>query len=162
VLKKIAACLLPFVICLPASAQTIPVPSEQWAPVTQASNGEIFSIDKGTIGANGNTRTFWVNVNHNQNSNVAITRIYMGANCASNAVAYGWLLQANWQGQVIANGNPNMNPVQAQAGTVNDNLVNAVCTGFSTDPQLNALTRARQADLKAITRAMQIGASMFK
>ena len=33
---------------------------------------------------------------------------------------------------------------------------------FTTDPQLNALTKARQTDAEAITRAMQIGAGMFK
>jgi hypothetical protein len=161
VFNKIAACLLPFAICLPASAQ-IPVPAEQWTPVTEAAKGEVFSIDKGTIGTNGNMRTFWVNVNHVKDSNVAITRMYMGANCANNVVDYGWVLQADWQGQVITNKYPGMEPVQASPGTVNDKLLHAVCTGFSTDPQLNALTRARQADTEAITRAMQIGAGMFK
>jgi hypothetical protein len=153
----LASCLLPSAFCLPAIAQT----ANQWIPVAQGVQGEVFSIDKNTIQPNGSAYGFWVNVDHPQ-GNVSVTRMYMAADCGTDAIQYAWIIEANRNGQVTKNERLNMSAIQVASGTVNSQLVNAVCTGFSTDPRLTALTRARQSNADAITKAMQSAANMYR
>lgn len=133
----------------------------QWVPVSQSPQGDLFSVNKDDIGVNGNVRVFWVNVDH-ASGNVATSRTVVAANCATNSYTWLWLIQGNKQGQVVTNSKLNMPVEQAQHGSVNSQLINAVCTGFVSDPQLVALTRARQSSSDAITKAMETAAQMFR
>ncbi|MBN3921966.1 hypothetical protein [Nostoc sp. NMS4] len=144
----------------PALAQ-IPVPANQWIPTAQGEQGDIFSIDRGSIQTNGGAYSFWIHIDHAQGV-VAVSRVHVIASCASDAFQYNWLLQANRQGQIIQNEKLETPVMQAAAGTVNAQLINAVCTNFSTDPQLAALTRATQTNAEAINRAMEAAAKMFR
>lgn len=148
--------LLTTALCLLPSAAFA-----QWVPVTQSQQGDVFSVDKGDMGINGNVRVFWVNIDHAA-GNVATSRTVMAANCATNNFTWLWLIQGNRQGQVVANGKIDRPVEQAQYGSVNSQLINAVCTGFVDDPQLAALTRARQSSADAITKAMEAAAQMFR
>ncbi|OYE00372.1 hypothetical protein [Nostoc sp. 'Peltigera membranacea cyanobiont' 232] len=161
--KKISflGLLISFITCNPAMAQSIPVPSNQWQAVIQDTNGNIFQVDRGTVATNGNLTLYWVQILYS-NGGIAVSRQYTAANCATNEYALGWALDANSQGQILTNAPVKLVKQYAASGTVSSYLINAVCTGFSTDPQLNALTRAQQTNAEAITRAMQIGAGMFK
>ncbi|MEH1814954.1 MAG: surface-adhesin E family protein [Nostoc sp.] len=155
--KLIALCLLPSAVCLPVNAQI----ASQWIPVAKGVQGEIFSIDKNSIQPSGSAYGFWVHIDHTQ-GNISATRMYMAADCGTDAIQYAWIIEANQSGHVTKNEQLNMPAMQTQSGTVNSQLVNAVCTGFSTDPQLAALTRARQSSADAITKAMQSAANMYK
>jgi hypothetical protein len=158
-LKKLffAFCLLSSAFCFPATAQT----ANEWIPVARGVQGEIFSIDKNTIQLNGSAYGFWVNVDHPQGG-ISVTRMYIAADCGTNALLYAWIIEADRNGQVTKNERLNMPAMQAAPGTVNSQLVNAVCTGFSTDPQLAALTRARQSNADAITKTMEAAARMYR
>lgn len=133
----------------------------QWVPITKSPQGDVFSINKDDIAASGNVRVFWVNVDHAA-GNVSITRTAVAANCANNNYTWLWLIQANKQGQIVANTKINIPTEQAQYGSVNSQLIESVCTGFVDDPQLAALTRSRQSSAEAITRAMESAAKMFR
>ncbi|ACC82369.1 surface-adhesin E family protein [Nostoc punctiforme] len=155
--KLIALSILPSTVCLPVNAQI----ASQWIPVAKGVQGEIFSIDKNSIQPSGSAYGFWVHIDHTQ-GNISATRMYMAADCGTDAIQYAWIIEANQSGQVTKNEQLNMPAMQAQSGTVNSQLVNAVCTGFSTDPQLAALTRRAQTNAEAITKAMQSAANMYK
>lgn len=139
----------------PANAQ-IPVPTNQWIPAAQGVQGDIFSIDKGSIQLTGGVYGFWVHIDH-ATGNIAASRIFMAASCGADTIQYAWLVEANRNGQIVTNKQVNSPFMQAAVGTVNSQLINAVCTGFSTDPNLAALTRARQTSAEVINRAMNAG-----
>ncbi|MEH2081361.1 MAG: hypothetical protein V7K89_15600 [Nostoc sp.] len=109
----------------------------------------------------GSAYGFWVHVDYAQ-GNISATRVYMATDCGTDAIQYAWIIEANHSGQVTKNERLNMPVIQAVLGTVNSQLVNAVCTSFSTDPQLAALTRRAQTNADAITKAMQSVANMYK
>jgi hypothetical protein len=159
-IKKLflALCFLPSALCLPAIAQST---NQQWIPVSKGAQGEIFSIDKNSIQPNGSAYGFWIHVDHAQGA-VSATRMYMAANCGNDMIQSYWIIESGRNGQITKNEQLNTLPVQAAYGTVSSQLVNAVCTGFSSDPQLAALTRARQSNAEAIGRAMESVANMYK
>lgn len=157
-IKRISsfALIIGLITCNPVIAQSIPVPSNQWQAITKDVNGNIFQVDRGTVVTNGNLALYWVQILFT-NGNIAVSRQYTAANCATNEYALGWALDANSQGQILANAPVKQATQYAASGTVSSYLINAVCTGFIEDPQLAALTRARQTDANAITEAMKAG-----
>lgn len=130
---------------LPANAE-IPIPANQWHSVAQDAGGNFYQIDDGTIQDHGYVKTYWIQTLFNQGE---VSRQYMAVNCATNIYSTGWVVIANNKGQIVINTSVKQVNQQVAAGTVNDALTNAVCTGFVTDPQLAALTRARQSSANA-------------
>jgi hypothetical protein len=140
-------------LSLPANAE-IPIPANQWHSVAQDAGGNLYQVDQGTIQNHGYVKTYWVQTLFNQGE---VSRQYMAVNCATNIYSTGWVVIANNQGQIVVNTSLEQSNQQVAAGTINDALTNAVCTGFISDPQLAALTRARQSSANAITEAMKAG-----
>lgn len=147
-------------VASPAIAQ-IPVPANQWYSVTQDNQGNIYQVDQSTIQDNGYVKSYWTQTLYNQGK-ISVSRQYVAVNCATNIYSIGWVILANNQGQILLNTAVKQQNQQVAAGTVNDALTNAVCTGFINDPMLANLERARQSDANAITEAMKAGAIGIK
>ncbi|MBO3461323.1 hypothetical protein G7B40_038850 [Aetokthonos hydrillicola Thurmond2011] len=113
----------------PASAEQIPLPTEQWQVVLHDSGNNILSVDKGTITRLGNFTGFWTQT-ISPIGNVAISRIYTVGDCSSGVFQALWEQQANWQGKIIANNKVN------NSVTPDKLLLNAVCQNPAQEDQV--------------------------
>lgn len=154
-----------------AEAQQIPVPSEQWQPISRDESGSNYSIDTGTIGRRGNSVGFWTQINH-ASGGIAVSRIYTVGECSSQINQRLWILKASRQGKIVTNQKLTAPPSPDPPGSVGRVLLDTVCGNASPEVQaqraqadlvkahLEALTRARQTNAEMINNAMRMGLEM--
>jgi len=180
-MKKIIGCIavacsigLAFTFSSDAKAQQIPVPSQQWQPISRDESGnDIYSIDRGTVGRQGNSVGFWTQVNH-RSGGVAVSRIYTVGECSSKVIRPLWILEASRQGKILTNQKLNIESTIVAPDSSGRILLDIACGNNSPEvqaqaaqaaivqAQLEALNRARQINADAITNAMRTTAEMFK
>jgi hypothetical protein len=112
----------------PASAEQIPLPSEQWQVVMHDPGNNVVSVDQGTITKLGNFTSFWTQT-ISPIGNVAISRVYTVGDCSRGVFQALWVQQANWQGKILANSKVN-DPV-----TPDKMLLDAVCPNSAQQDQ---------------------------
>jgi len=152
-----AGCLVVLAIahCKPASAEQIPVPSEQWQIVVHDSDNNILSIDQGTVTRQGNFAGFWTQAISPTNK-VAISRVYTVADCSGGAFQALWVAQADRQGKILANNKVN------ESVTPDKLLVDAVCRNQNLAVQPQAFpTQVAQALLKSLIKSNPTTAGVF-
>jgi hypothetical protein len=141
--------------CKPASAEQIPLPSEQWQTVVHDSNNNIVSIDKGTMSQQGNFTSFWTQVISSV-GDVAVSRIYTVGDCSSGMFQALWIAQANRQGKVLTNN-------KANDSVTPDRLVlDAVCKNDNPVMQSQSFqAQIKQSLLESFTQNHQTTSGMF-
>jgi hypothetical protein len=178
-MKKIIGCIavacsigLAFTFSSNAKAQQIPVPSQQWQPISRDESGnEIYSIDRGTIGRQGNSVGFWMQINYGSGG-VAVSRTYIVGECSSKAIQPLWILEASRQGQILTNQKVNIESIIVTPDSSGRIFLDTACGNNSPEVQaqlealnrarLEALNRARQTNADAIGNAMRTTADLFK
>lgn len=179
-MKKFIGCItavcsigLVFAFNSGAIAQEIPLPSENWQPISRNQSNDLFLLDRGTIGRQGNFVGFWTQINHRAGG-IAVSRVYNVGNCSTNVTQPLWLVQASIQGQIIRNEKTPIEQNINTPGSVGRILLDAACGNSSPEvqaqtaqaeivkAQLEALTRFRQTNADAINNAMRTTADMFK
>lgn len=179
-MKKFIGCIatacsfsLAFTFSSSAKAQQIPAPSQQWQPISRDQSGNnIYSIDQGTVGRQGNYVGFWTQINHGS-GRVAVSRIYTVGECSNEVVQPLWIVQASRQGRIIRNQKTTLQPSVAPPNSTGRILLDVACGNNSPEvqaqtaqayivkAQLEALTRARQTSADVINNAFRTSAEMF-
>ncbi len=147
--------VLAIAYCKPASADQIPMPSEQWQIIVHDSDNNILSIDQGTITRQGNFAGFWTQT-ISPTSTVAISRVYAVADCSSGAFQALWVAQADRQGKILANNkvNESIKPEKL--------LADAICRNQNLAVQPPAFpNQVAQALLKSLTKSSPTTAGVF-
>lgn len=149
-----------------ASAQSVPLPSNQWLAVSRDADNNIYQVDKSTVLTRDGITLYWVQILHS-NGKVAISRQYTATSCGTNKYLVAWSVDADSQGRILASGQRMNATVYANSGTVANQLINAVCGNDNSNENitrimLDNLERARETNARAITDAMRAGMEMYK